>query len=187
MEFYRTFVALPLKVGEEVLQILSALKGSLDGERISWVDPRQFHLTLRFLGDTPADQVKIIGERLLHDIRSPVITMKLTTLGSFGPRRRPRVLWIGFEDSEPVNRLYAETERILTGFGFPHEEQAFRPHLTLGRVRSLIDPNNYYNVIESLKERELGEVRVDRLIYFRSVLGSAGANHTPLYQVMFTD
>jgi len=187
MEFYRTFIALPLKAGEEVLGTLSTLKRSLEGERISWVDPRQFHLTLRFLGETPVDQVKAIGERLLHEIRSPGITMKLTTLGSFGPRRRPRVLWIGFEYSEQVNRLYAETDRILTACGFPHADQAFRPHLTLGRVRSLSDPDNYYRIIKSLGEREFGEVKVDRLICFRSVLGAAGPNHTPLYQVMFTD
>jgi 2'-5' RNA ligase len=113
--------------------------------------------------------------------------MSLSTLGSFGPRRRPRVLWIGFEHSEPVSRLYAETDRILTGCGFPHAEQAFRPHLTLGRVRSLNDTDIYYRIIESLRERELGEVKVDRLICFKSVLGSGGADHTPLYQVMFTD
>jgi 2'-5' RNA ligase len=62
MEFYRTFIALPIAVGEEVHRTLEILKQTLTGERISWVPPDRYHLTLRFLGDTPLKQVEAIAE-----------------------------------------------------------------------------------------------------------------------------
>lgn len=187
MEFYRTFIALPMEVGPEVHQLAMTLKRSFDGERISWVDPIRFHLTLRFLGDTPVEQVKIIGDKLLKDIKSPRIRVKLTSLGSFGPRTRPRVIWLGLESTEMIQRLYEQIQQVLKNCGFPPAEQTFRPHLTLGRVRSLKNLNNYHRIIESTHQLQMGEVEVDKLVFYRSIPGSGGPVYTPLYQVKFVD
>ena len=185
MEFYRTFIALPLKVGLEVQQVLETLKRSLEGERISWVDPSRFHLTLRFLGDTPMEQVKMIGEKLRKEVNSPPLHIKFSSVGSFGPKKRPRVVWIGMESPEQIYQLYDQTGKLLENCGIPPAHQPFRPHLTLGRIRSLKDLNNYYRIIDSLDHQPLGGLKVDRLVYYRSVLGAGGPVYTPLYQVMF--
>lgn len=52
MEKYRTFIAVPLRVGEEFLHARAALMERLSGDRISWVNPERYHVTLKFLGDT---------------------------------------------------------------------------------------------------------------------------------------
>lgn len=187
MEFYRTFIALPLEVGPEVYRLAETLKQSLNGERISWVDPERFHLTLRFLGDTPVDQVKFIGERMIREIKSPRIRVKLDSVGSFGYRKRPRVLWIGIKSPELIQGLFQQSERLLIDCGYPAAEQPFRPHLTLGRIRSIKNLSHYHTVVESFQDHQMGEVEIDRMIYYRSVLDSRGPVYTPLYQVRFLD
>jgi 2'-5' RNA ligase len=187
MEFYRTFIALPMEVGPEVHQLVDSLRQSLEEERISWVDPEKFHITIRFLGDTPLEQVKTIGEKLEQGINSPPINIRLNKVGSFGSRKHPRVVWIGLEPAAQIHALYRQTGSLLKTCGFPPEEQAFRPHLTLGRIRSLKDLNTYHRIIDSMDQHPLGMVKVDRMVYYRSLLGAGGPVYTPLYQVRFND
>jgi 2'-5' RNA ligase len=185
MEFYRTVIALPMEVGREVHQLVETLKESLAAERISWVDPQRYHLTLRFLGDTPLEQVRIIGKKIREEVNSEPFHIKLSSVGSFGPRKRPRVVWIGIESAEQIHHLYKQTEKLLQSCGFPPEKNGFKPHLTLGRVRGLKDLNNYHRIIESLDSQPLGVVKVGRIVYYRSVLGAGGPVYSPLYQVKF--
>jgi 2'-5' RNA ligase len=187
MEFYRTFIALPVTVGEEVHRTLEILKQSLNNERISWVPPDRYHLTLRFLGDTPLNRVEAIAGELIKRLHSPLIHMQFTSLDSFGPRKRPRVIWIGFQESKLLRKLFQDTGRVLDSCGIPPPDQPFTPHLTLGRVRSLKEPERFYQVLDELKESELGGVEIDRLIYYRSILGNSGPVYTSLCQVEFDD
>jgi 2'-5' RNA ligase len=187
MEIYRTFVALPVRVSEKVRRVVEEMKGSLANERISWVDPGLYHITLRFIGDTSADRVRQIGEALGNQISSRQFRLSMTQPGSFGPRKRPRVVWIGFEQSPFISSLVEKTEGVLIGCGLPRSEQPFRAHLTLGRVRDLKDLARYYRTIAELQDRDLGDVSIDRLVYYRSVLGPAGPVYTPLSQIIFKE
>jgi 2'-5' RNA ligase len=185
MEFYRTFIALPIAVGEEVHRTLEILKQTLTGERISWVPPDRYHLTLRFLGDTPLKQVEAIAERMEKKITSPRFQMQLTTLDSFGPRKRPRVVWIGFQESTLLQKVFKDTGSVLDSCGIPATDQPFTPHLTLGRIRSLREPDRFYQVMGSLQDRDLGSVEIDRLMYYRSILGNNDPVYTSLCKVEF--
>jgi 2'-5' RNA ligase len=187
MEIYRTFVALPVRVSEKVWRVVEEMKGSLVNERISWIDPGLYHITLRFIGDTPFDRVRQIGEALGKQISSRQFRLSMTKPGSFGPRKRPRVLWIGFEQSPFITSLFEQTEGVLLGCGLTRSEQPFNAHLTLGRVRGLKDLARYYGTIAELQDRDLGDVPIERLVYYRSVLGPAGPVYTPLTQVMLKE
>jgi len=180
-QYYRTFVALPLKVEQSFLEARKDLLSSLEGERISWTLPDNFHVTLRFLGDVDRNAVRGIGLALRNGISVPKQTsMLMKGLGSFGPRKRPRVLWVGFEDKGFFDPLKQEVDRVLELCGIPAEEKPFRAHLTLGRVRSLQDPERYYGTVKESSERFRASVSFDRLVFFRSILGSRG----PEYQVL---
>ena len=187
-QYYRTFIGLPVKVGDGFLKARQVLIDSLSGERISWVDPEQYHITLRFIGDTKISVVKDIGRALLKGVELPEkLDVIMTQPGSFGPRKRPRVIWIGFEQPMLFESLKEDVDRSLKKCGIVSLDQPFRAHLTLGRVRSIKDLNKFYSAIEDMKDRFTYQVLLDRLVLFRSEIGKGSPVYTPLYQMKFRD
>lgn len=187
-QYYRTFIGLPLQVEQPFLEARRDLLTALGEERISWTLPQQYHVTLRFLGDTERDTVKKIGLALQEGLTLPGQTrIILRGLGSFGPRKRPRVLWVGFEESDFFHHLKEEVDHVLVSCGIPVEKKPFRPHLTLGRVRSLKDPDRYYETVEDMRERFKASVLFDRLVFFRSILGPEGPEYKALNKLQFPE
>ncbi len=176
----RLFVAVEL--GEEALRALASLQDALrrrglDGLR--WVRPEGVHLTLKFLGETPAERVPAIQEALGEAVSgTPPHVLRLNGLGTFGSRRSPRVLWVGLEgDLEDLRRLQGRVEAALARLGFPREDRAFSPHLTLARVRpenaaALSEP--IARAIEAAPAPE-ASIAVRDVVLMRSTLGPGGA------------
>lgn len=186
MEFYRTFIAVPVHVGGDFLLAREALMKRLSRERVSWVDPDRYHVTIRFLGDTSPELLEAIGNAMQKMVKIPVAgVLNLQELGSFGPRKKPRVVWVGFNDASLFEKLKTEVDLALESCGIPPVDQAFRAHLTLGRVRSLKDLHGYYEVINSMKDHFSMKVAADCLVLFRSELGSGGPVYTPLKEIRF--
>ncbi len=121
-----------LEVPSDTGFLLSLKRGGLTGAR--WVDPENYHITLRFIGDVDgqtADEVADSLDRLANSMR---FTVRLTHLGSFGGDK-PRALFAGVEPSEALTRLQAAQERVLQRAGLAPEERKFVPHVTLARLR----------------------------------------------------
>jgi len=188
MENYRTFVGVPVKVGEEFLRAREELIQTLEGERISWVDPHRYHVTLRFIGETRIAAVKAIGQSLKKHVEIPGRSVvKMDRPGSFGPRKKPRVVWVGFEENGLFEKLKTGVDHALTECGFPTVDQPFRAHLTLGRVRSLKETGRFYRTIESMQDCFSHSVIIERLVFYRSELGKGGPVYTPLDELVFRD
>ncbi|MFQ5883156.1 MAG: RNA 2',3'-cyclic phosphodiesterase, partial [Candidatus Methylomirabilales bacterium] len=80
----------------------------------------------------------------------------LAGLGTFPPKGRPRVVWVGVEQgAEEVVKLQGRVEEVLLPLGFPREERPFHPHLTLGRVKGM---RQLSPLLEYLRGGEIGEV-----------------------------
>jgi 2'-5' RNA ligase len=159
---------------------------ALEGERISWVDPGRFHVTLRFLGDTEACLVKEIGRALCSGVTWRESTrLDLNGLASFGSGKRPRVLLLEFEQTVFFELLKSMVDRILMEFGFPPEEKPFRAHLTLGRVRNLTNLRRYYELIREMSVHFRSPVLFDRLVYYRSISGRRGPEYQVLDEIRF--
>jgi 2'-5' RNA ligase len=185
-QYYRTFIGLPLQVEQSFLEARKDLLAAFRDERISWTLPEQYHVTLRFLGETERDTVEAIGQALQNEVSLPGQSRQiLRGLGSFGPRKRPRVLWVGFEEGDFFDLLKQEVDRALESCGIPGEKQPFRAHLTLGRVRSLKNLNEYYQTVEQMRERFMASVLFDRLVFFRSILGPGGPEYQKLKKLQF--
>jgi 2'-5' RNA ligase len=186
MQYYRTFLALPVKAGADLLEIRKELRYALEDERISWVDPTRFHVTLRFLGNTRIEDVERISRALKEDeFRPDARVVSMCSLGSFGPRKKPRVIWVGFDCEEWFKEVKEGVDELLEELGFPRQETPFTAHLTLGRVRSLRDPARYREVLQEMKTRICETVCFDRLVYYRSILGSDGPEYMPLENISF--
>ncbi len=121
-----------LEIPADVGFALSLKRGGLSGAR--WIDPENYHITLRFIGDVDgntADEVADSLDRLSNSLQFPI---RLTHLGSFGGDK-PRALYAGVEPSEMLNRLQAAHERVLQRAGLPPEGRKFVPHVSLARLR----------------------------------------------------
>ena len=185
-QYYRTFIGIPVRAGSEVLGVRSQLMEALADERISWVSPLNFHVTLRFLGDTDVSAIPQITEALQSEVEIPFeSSLQLTGPGSFGPKKKPRVIWLGFHQDEPFHSLKRGTDRALVKCGWPLSDQPFRAHLTLGRVRSLNDPARYYEIIEQMKGTFTGRAELNRMVFYRSELGESGPTYTALKEMKF--
>jgi RNA 2',3'-cyclic 3'-phosphodiesterase len=185
-QYLRTFIGLPLCLEQGTLDARLDLMSALEGERISWVDPARFHVTLRFLGDTTVSAIQNIGQALHTGLSIPVRTrLELTGLDSFGPRKRPRVIWVGFEQTDFFESLKYEVDRVLESCGIQAEQQAFRAHLTLGRIRKVQNLNRYYHIIEERHQHFSSRIIFEKLVFYQSLLGPGGPEYQVLDEIRF--
>lgn len=186
MQYYRTFIALPVKVGADLLEIRRDLMSALEEERISWVDPKRFHVTLRFLGDIHISDVNKIAWAL-QGLRVPTEATWIPVRGveSFGPLKKPRVIWAGFGYEEWFSGMKKGVDGILADLGLSGEDHPFTAHLTLGRIRSLRSLSRYQEILADLKGRACEPVCFDSLVYYRSILGSGEPKYHKLEELMF--
>ena len=105
---------------------------------VRWARPENVHLTLKFLGDVPGDDVDRVAEALEPvRLRHEPFEAELSAFGAFPSARRARILWAAVgEGSEFLRDLARDVEASLEPLGFEREDRAYVPHLTLGRARS---------------------------------------------------
>jgi RNA 2',3'-cyclic 3'-phosphodiesterase len=122
-----TGFSLPAALARE----LTLLRGGLSGAR--WVEPDDFHITLRFIGDVGETEANEVHSALERIRRAPV-TLTVSTLDVFGGAK-PRALVASVRASLALAELQAEQERLMRRIGLPAETRKFTPHVTLARLR----------------------------------------------------
>lgn len=169
----------------EIQMILTRVSGELRGSRLDvrWVNPENIHLTIVFLGNIQSEDVEAMADllqKLCLTIGPFQISLKGT--GCFPNSRRPRVLWIGLEgDLERMGRFRDSLQEALQSFGVPKEERAFRPHLTLGRFRSVDRADRELDAVLGRYRDLSGPVCwLKELILFKSELRPGGSVYTRL-------
>src|SRR5215207_6004732 len=119
-----------LEIPAEIGQSLSNLRGGLPGAR--WIDPENYHVTLRFIGDIDGVYANEIASMLFRINRKP-FEVKVKGLSSFGGRK-PRAVVASVVPSRPLIELQAERERLMQRIGLDPEGRKFTPHVTLARL-----------------------------------------------------
>jgi 2'-5' RNA ligase len=188
-ETMRTFIAVPLsaQVIDKLAETQRALRRKCLDQAVTWVKPENIHLTLCFLGDILPDRQQPIEAALTVVARNVrPFTFNVQGLGAFPNANRPRVIWVGLD--EPTGQLallHRTVNEAMASIGFQPEDRRFSPHLTLGRIRQRASREDAQAVGEAIRQTEigrLGEVLAEKMIFFRSVLKSSGAEYTPLGQ-----
>jgi RNA 2',3'-cyclic 3'-phosphodiesterase len=110
---------------------LSLLQSGVAGAK--WVDPGNFHLTLRFIGEVDEGTAADVDEALLR-LKARPFTLQLAGAGTFGGDK-PRQLWVGVEREPALATLQGKVETALIRAGLPPEPRKFAPHVTLARLR----------------------------------------------------
>jgi RNA 2',3'-cyclic 3'-phosphodiesterase len=125
----RLFTA--LEIPPEIGQSLAMLRGGLPGAR--WIDPENYHLTLRFIGDVDGAVARDVAS-MLGSVSRQQFDLRLNGLSSFGGRK-PRALVAAVETTPPLLDLQAEHARLLQRIGLEPEGRKYTPHVTLARLR----------------------------------------------------
>jgi 2'-5' RNA ligase len=110
---------------------LSLLCSGMPGAK--WVDPGNFHLTLRFIGETSETVAADIDEALAR-LRARRFTLQLAGTGVFASTDKPRSLWVGVQRSPELVALRDKIEQALVRVGLAPEPRKFSPHITLARL-----------------------------------------------------
>jgi len=105
---------------------------------LKWVRPGNLHVTLRFLGERPAEALPVLADALERAAARHVPFAPTTAgLGVFPDWRRPRVLFLRLDSHGALESLAASVDEAIgacPGEGRARR-QAFRAHLTLARVK----------------------------------------------------
>ena len=178
---WRIFCAIeiPRDTRDQLLAHIEHLREAVPQVQASWSRAESIHLTLKFFGNIEQSQVERLSAAASRVTKrySP-FQIGLRESGVFPPRGTPRVLWIGVNDpSSQLTDLQQQFENECAKEGFPKEERAFRPHLTLARIRKPQGARRLADVHEGIEFKPV-EFRVSELLLFRSELSSEGSKYT---------
>lgn len=178
---WRVFCAveLPDDVRRELENHVSRLREAVPDVAASWSRAENVHLTLKFFGNVEVDRISSISAAATRAATefSP-FSIEVGGTGVFPRPSRPQVLWIGVSD--PVGQLSALQKKVddaTTDFG--KESRAFRPHLTIARIRK---PEGAKRLADAHLGMEFkpSEIKLNEVIVFRSELSSKGSRYTPI-------
>jgi 2'-5' RNA ligase len=145
------------------------------------VDPGNIHITLAFLGDTEVERIKDLGMMLEEVCKGfGQFTFNLVGTGLFKNYRDPRVIWIGIDDAKELLKLNNDVIKGLSRSGFIIENKPFRPHLTIGRVKSINNRDQLQTNMERYHEIKFQTVTVNEIILFESILRPSGPQYIPI-------
>ena len=193
----RTFVAVELepvvrrRLREQVEKLRPHVEAALG--RVRWVAEEQYHVTLRFLGELPAERVAAVRSTVQRVCAETVpFEVSPCCVGRFPPQGLPRVLWVGF-DAEGGRRLGDLARRLETALqeaGFPPAREGFVPHLTIARVKQIpphASPGRglgaRWAAVDPGLLGPVGSSRILEAVVMRSDLNRQGARYTPLYRL----
>lgn len=188
VESLRVFCAveLPEEVREAAAEHVARLRRDFPEARASWPRAASLHVTLKFIGEVEAARVEALSRAAAEAAEgSAPFGLSVEEAGTFPPRGAARVLWLGVRDeSGGLARLQRRLEEACEAAGFAREGRAFKPHLTVARLRPSKDAPA---ISDAHRRRTFGpySFKVSGLLVMRSELGPGGSRYTPLSRHLF--
>lgn len=147
--------------------------------RVTWVNPDRAHVTVRFIGETAEQHLDAI-QRALSTIAIEPFEVTWEAVGAFGGMRNPRVIWIAPTTGlEAFGKLAGQVNALLDPLIGPGETRAFKPHLTLGRVRDSGRNIDWRRALEAVRFSPTVS-RVDHITLYQSRLSPKGPTYTAI-------
>jgi 2'-5' RNA ligase len=188
----RIFIALDLDeaIRERIDGFIEGVRGFAPDAR--WVLPESLHITLKFIGEKPAETVADI-KGALSGVELAPFDLSLKGYGFFPTAKSARVFWVGIESGPQLRELAKTVDRITSALGIPKEDRLFSPHLTLARGggnsgapgwRKGDRPNrNFQFLLEKLSRLpapEFGTMTAREFFLYQSQLMRGGSRYTRL-------
>jgi 2'-5' RNA ligase len=169
----RLFVSIELP--ESITKALAELDPNLRGVR--WLDPRQMHLTLAFLGTVSREVQETLSEKL-EAISWKSFFLPLIGLGTFPNKGWPKIVSIGVGTGHPhLFQLHKRVQEALLAVGLEPDLRSFHPHVTLARCRD-VSPHTIRPFLKSHANFDAGMIHVESFQLNSSELTPAGSIYT---------
>jgi 2'-5' RNA ligase len=186
----RLFVALDIEnsIRDRIRLFMDGVRGFAPDVR--WVRPESLHITLKFIGEKPAEAAEQI-KTALSAIETDSFPIAFQGYGFFPTQKSPRVFWIGIEAGPQLPALAKAIDDATATLGIPKEEHAFTPHLTLARAGSGAPrrqkgdgPNRNFQRLQeklaALPSPEFGTMTANEFFLYQSELGRGGSRYTKI-------
>jgi 2'-5' RNA ligase len=178
----RAFIAVEMSgpVRAELARTIESLSRAAGS--VKWVEPRNIHLTLKFLGSVADGRIPELAARARECCaRATPCDLELKGAGAFPNLGRPRVIFAEGADRPPtLAALAEELNGAMEEFGVEREERGFRCHITLGRVRVPRPAPELAERLRGLADRLFGRMRIEEAVLMKSDLTPRGPIYTPV-------
>lgn len=180
---WRVFCAveLPQEVRAQLQEHIVRLRKEVPDAAASWSRVENIHLTLKFFGNVALDRIPAISAAAARAVAElEPFKIGVGNTGVFPRPSRPQVLWIGVDDPlTKLSTLHDRLEKECATEGFPKEDRAYRPHLTIARLRR---PDGARHLADTHLQMQFKptDVDINELILFRSELSSKGSKYTAI-------
>ncbi|MDM8528222.1 RNA 2',3'-cyclic phosphodiesterase [Anaerolineales bacterium HSG24] len=193
METIRAFIAIELstEVKTAVGQLQSRLKPIVPYHAMRWTTPKNIHLTLHFLGNTPISQIETIKTVMKQAVQgSTTFLLQVENVGCFPNLHRPRVVWVGLTGNVmPLLTLHKKLgQHLAREIDFKVDRRVYSPHLTIGRVKNLLAPpklRQFGQAIERQNANKLGILPIHGIVLIQSELTPKGPIYTSIAHAEF--
>ncbi|MCW4008216.1 MAG: RNA 2',3'-cyclic phosphodiesterase [Candidatus Bathyarchaeota archaeon] len=183
-ESVRSFIAFDIE-SDAVLRRVAAAQSLLaqTGADLKLVEPKNIHITLRFLGNITPSMIEKIFEEMKR-IQFTPFNVQIKGIGAFPDLRYPRVVWAGItEGADQLKSIFSQLEPRLRGLGFAPDSKGFSPHLTIARVRSGRNKAQLARFIIENASYDFGSVAANCLRLKKSDLTPKGPIYSTLKEV----
>ncbi len=182
-EVWRVFsaVELPPEVRKQLEEHILKLRKAVPDVAASWSRVENIHLTLKFLGNVALDRIPAISAAASRAVAEfSTFPIGVGDTGVFPRPSRAQVLWIGVSDrSGKLSALQERLENECAAEGFPKEDRAYRPHLTIAHIRR---PESARRLVDAHLQMSfpITDIEPNELILFRSELSPKGSKYTAI-------
>ncbi|MCK4920758.1 MAG: RNA 2',3'-cyclic phosphodiesterase [Bacteroidales bacterium] len=182
----RLFIAIKLYPDPAFDLIVKNIRLKLREEKIRWIRRDNLHLTIRFLGETENNKLPLITEKLKElALQTRSFPLSIKGLGVFRSFSYPKVLWAGVKNSIPLIELNNKVDKALNSIDYQFTSDNYRPHLTLGRMRSIQNRNEFREVVTSNEGQLFLKQDVESVVLFESILKNDGPEYFPVSEHFF--
>lgn len=174
-------IEIPDEIKDRIGEVSCKLQSKVREARV--VSPANLHITLKFLGEVPEEEVPHITG-ILSDILKDYVPFRAEVKGAgvFPDEKNVRVFWIGADSGGKLKKLNALIENRLETEGFKKENR-FREHITIARFKSNPRISFLKELIEKYKEETFGVMDVREVELIKSNLKPSGPTYTPLHKI----
>jgi len=185
-ETVRSFIAFDID-NEQVLKRMSEVQSLLlkTGADLKLVEPKNIHVTMRFLGNVRVDMIDSVHEGMRKVSFTP-FEVVVQGVGAFPDLKYARVVWAGIrKGANELRSIFGQLEPNLQRLGFRPDPKGFSPHLTIARVKTGRNKAELAQCIKGLTDYEFGVIDARCLKLKKSVLTPKGPIYSTLEEVCY--